>query len=92
MNTSDPKLSAKDICAIIKECKNAEVLNFEYSGLKLDFTVKIPETKEMPPEKVEYSERAPTIEQSREEILNDAILANPALYEQLIEEEEIKNG
>lgn len=82
-----PALSAKDVCDIIKECRKSEVLSFEFQGLKIDFTKKIPEN-----EQVTVTERQLPAEKSRDEMLNDALLADPGLYERLLEEDAALNG
>ena len=91
-------LSPKDICAIVKECKNSGVTQFSYKDLKISFTQKIdvvedyavaggptPSASEVPRGTVDTGE-------FKEDLLGELLLSNPTEYERLIEKEAYLDG
>lgn len=92
------KLTASDICKIIKSCRDNKVSRFCLNGLKLEFN---PEPEVVEKEIIRdlhIQTPEPLLEKNiskqrqleiREELLHEARLANPSLYEELIGQEEL---
>lgn len=86
--STEKALSAKDICAIIKECKDSGINELNYGSLHLNFA-----KKEEPEQNVSTYINKPTIskEEELERLKDEALLADPELYEELVEVEEATN-
>lgn len=89
------KLAAKDICRIIQSCKKHKVSRFSLESLKIEFSPE-PEIIEkevirnLSIEKPEIPLQDKILEQKDryDQLLEEARLANPSLYEDLIGHEE----
>ena len=86
------KLTAKEISAIIESCRKNDVSRFNGLGITVDFNPKAENLAE-PVENLPISQLPPLEkrvekqEEIFEELLEEAKLANPTLYEQMLQEE-----
>lgn len=89
--------SAKELCILIKGCKESEVSSFSYKDLTIKFGKNVPlevEEQERPPNdgpvplKPQLEGTAP----NTEEYLGELLLSDPGEYERLIEKESYLNG
>lgn len=85
------RLSAKDICSIIHACQKHKVSRFQLESLKLEFntesTIIDQETlKKLQIEQPELSLKEKAIQQKERlnDLLEEARLAEPRLYEELV--------
>lgn len=98
--TSTKNINASEICSIIKECKESGVTDFRFGDIHISF--KSNQSQEI--EAVDMGPKAPPKEGPRpmgperspreqlEHLLEVSLLADPALYEELIEIEGVHDG
>ena len=88
-NTSEP-LSAQDVCAIIKQCKESNVSDIEWGGLKLSFgqsaITPIPQYAPLDPNLVDAPAMKTQLDE--EEKLDLMLLEDPAAFEDYIAKKE----
>lgn len=100
MTRSTSKLTSVEICSIIKECKSAGVREFAFGELSISFLIpennyeswKNPGEGPLPLKPAEVSNlkvRAKSKKDEFRDILEEARLADPVLYEELIEIEDM---
>jgi hypothetical protein len=88
-------LTAKSICGIISECRKSGVSTFVLGNLRIEFNQYSEPPKPMELVVQRQEELLPVREKARlqkekfEDLLEEARLADPALYEQLLENEDL---
>lgn len=90
-------LTASELCVIISSCRKNNVSSFSASGIRIEFNqnpekeIRLKENSFITPEK---NPEPPTLEDAKrihqerlDELLEEAKLANPALYEEMLQYE-----
>lgn len=99
--TTTESLTSDQICDIIKSCSKNGVSKLQFRDLELEFTqsskqeeqiVQVPAQDVAVRQPESLIEKKNRLEREREDLISDAMIADPGLYERLIEEDEINAG